>query len=209
MFLVEAKLSLVYELFAGVPSMEVTDGSSYVAGNRPKALSRDLSVESLPRQHSNSSCPDFDSYWRVEKRGQDKLDETLARAAQLREMPDVPGTPEIPVAPVPETPLNAVAYPQDLETAVEEQPKGGLVDPPPPEAPAKKACEAPLLPTEKPAKAASVREDGDESDGVPFGSSPNEVPKELETVDAFDKYYYRNIGCIRMYYFWSFFNAFW
>ena len=157
------------------------DDGNYVGGNAVKSLSE--SPGGLMRHGSTSSFSenDYDSYWRVQQKNDEKVNKALARLeAHNKEMPSPKDTN------VPQPTEKAADTPDE----VHHEPAEGT---PKPSAETSSGA-TPAVPEVTPGPAAATPADtaGSESELEDAEGSRGEKVK----ANKFDKYYYKSIGGI-------------
>ena len=167
--------------------MEVEVGGPFVAGNPTKALSRSLSDSSLEPTSPSIPSVEFNSLARKEQYKQERLNKAAMKVADnsKADLPrvDDQNSPKTPTA-VAET----VKYPPAKPPTQEANPPEDT-----------QQVEAPTAATKGPGETPGTGSgtDGKGKDGTGDASDSDESPAPKKGSEKFDKYYFRNIGCIK------------
>ena len=213
-------------LSPGAPTFASGDGP-YVAGNAVKRLASAVLPEfesngenqSTVEAPSRSATEEYDSYWRVERRDHEKLEESLARAKRARMAPDEADEPShqnlgTGLSGVAPNEAKGVA-PIEPKSVVEDENSVEVPQPQPMVGKSVEVAEPKLMDgkssgnegsntggkdqhldhsaTQKGAQGEGLQEQGDASDpdSIPAGYSPSRVSHKSSRSEKFDKFYYR------------------
>eukprot|EP00435_Cladocopium_sp_Y103_P063092 s396_g24.t1 len=170
------------EMELGAPAVEVNDGN-YIGGNAVKSLSE---APGGPMRHGSTSSfseNDYDSYWKVQQKKDEKLAKALARdEAQEAENVEMPSPKK--------NERDSSNVPQPSEVTDVRQ--GGHHEPQPSARTSPGDTPAPAVPP-CPAAPTPAETAGSESEGEDAKSRMGEKGK---VKNKFDKYYYKSIGGI-------------